>query len=356
MIIYLTVGFISGAGIVILVLYSFFKNPEKFEKCISLIAQWGSLIFKKAEYLATKTFIQSRINMFVSTLELHTSANFPRVSLRWAMQDGEDEIILEEGQAILIMRDRKNNTKNLIHAAYFFTSESLLKKTERHLTENQKTSINLFSTLQILIKENKSAADQFQNEYIVPELEKNDSLREYLRQYNNIDKTGIFFPIFIQELWYLGRKIFLDKPTIEVKREIKALADFLEKFSNRQIGELINLDFFGRYMRCRIFIVASKDLRECGFSESYVLSINKAIQKKYENFYIIGSAEKENIKFIDEVAKAVISKNTNVEIVRNCTFRGRIVRDGLVIPVVNYLVHFHNSNAVTYLYNNSDIL
>jgi len=148
----------------------------------------------------------------------------------------------------------------------------------------------------------------------------------------------------------------LDKPTIEVKREIKALAVFLENFSNRQIGELVNLDFFGRYMRCRIFIVASKDLRERGFSENYVLSINKAIQKKYENFYIIGSAEKENIKFIEEVAKVVISKNTNVEMVRKCTFKGRIVRDGLAVPVVTYLVHLHNSNAVTYLYDNSDIL
>lgn len=99
-----------------------------------------SRIWKRAEYFAIKTEIQGRINSFVRTMEANTAAQFPRISIKLVAR-GNEELLWDEGEAIIVMRDRGHRTRNFVHAAYFFTSEVLLRKSKRHLSQTQKISL-----------------------------------------------------------------------------------------------------------------------------------------------------------------------------------------------------------------------
>ena len=321
---YQVFGFPLGIGITLIVGWYFLRNPEKFEKWMSMIAWVISRVWKNAEYFATKAEIQGRVNSFVSTLESNTATTFPRVSLRWKAR-GNDEIVWDEGQAIIVMRDRNHRSKNLIHAAYLFTAEALLKKSARHLSKTQKISLDLFSTMLILEKESKFVVEQFMNEYFLPETDKNKAIRGLIQQYVHIERLGAFFPILIQELTYLGSKVFLSKPSDEVVAEVKSLVEFLEKFSEREVGDTTTADIFvGKYTRCAIRIVASRAVRERGDITSDKERINYCVRRKFENIYIIGSGEKENRKFMDEVARACLSENDGLEKIRDYQFKGQI--------------------------------
>lgn len=348
-------GFPIGVGATLVIGWYFLKNPEKFEKWASMIAWAISHIWKTADYFATKSEIQGRVNSFVSSLEANTTTTFPRISLRWTAR-GKDEIVWEEGQAIIIMRDRNHRNKNLIHAAYLFTAEALLKKSARHLSKTQKTSLDLFSTKLILEKESKSSVEQFMSEYFVPELDKHEAIRGLIQQYVHIERLGAFFPILIQELTYLGSKVFLSKPSSEIIDEVKSIVDFLEKFAQREVGDTTTPDtFVGKYMRCAIRIVASRAVRERGDITSHKERINYCVQGKFENIYIIGNGEKKNRKFMDDVAGACLSENEGLEKVRDYQFKGQIKISGNLTNVSTYLIHLHNPSAVKYLYEANDI-
>lgn len=350
-------GFSGGVILTVLIVRFVIKNPEKFEKWGSIVWWLVSRFWAGAEYLAIKSEIQGKINSFVRNLEDNTTAEFPRISIRWASKDEKEELIWEDGEAIIVMRDRQHRNKNFVHAAYFFTSEALLKKSKKHLSKSQKTSLDLFATKKILEAESSAAVEQFMNDYFSPQVEDADAVRQFIQKYLHIDRIGVFFPILIQELSNLGNKVFLTKPTLEVVNEVKSLVDFLEKFSEREVGDTTTPDsFIGKYTRCAIKIVASWQVRERGDVISQKNRVAYVAKRGFENIYIIGSDSMANKKFINNVSDAVLNDLNYVQQVRSYQFGGQIkMKGGHLKDVGSYLVYLHNPNAVKYLYEKKDI-
>ena len=347
--------FISGAVFATVIILYVFKHPEKFEKWLAIIAHIVSKVWKGASYFAIKHDLQSKINSFVGNINLNTTANFPGVSIKWSGKDNE-ELIWEEGKIVLVMRDRNNQSKNFVHAAYFFTSEVLLRKSKTHLSKTQKLSIDLFATQKILEKESANLVEQFMKDYFSPEVEKSDDLRNFIKQYISVDKVGIFFPILVQELSYLGNKIFLDKPNAEVIEEVKSLISFLETFSKRNVGDTQTQDTFtGKYMRSAIKIVASKNARERGDVVPHKERVSECLKNGFENVYMIGSGGFLNKRFMNKVLEAVKNDHPETENVKTYSFKGLIYQSGTPKKVDTYLIHLRNSEAVRYILNADDL-
>lgn len=347
--------FISGAVFATAVILFIFRYPEKFEKWLSIVAKLVSKIWGGASYFAIKHDLQSKINSFVKNININTTANFPGVSIKWSGKDNE-ELIWEEGKIVLVMRDRNNQSKNFVHAAYFFTSEVLLRKSKTHLSKTQKLSIDLFATQKILEKESSNLVEQFMKDYFSPEVEKSDDLRNFVKQYITVDKVGIFFPILIQELSYLGNKIFLDKPNAEIIEEVKSLINFLEIFSTRNVGDMQTQDTFtGKYMRSAIKIVASKNARERGDVNPHKERVGECLKNGFENVYMIGSGRFLNKIFMNKVLNAIKSDHPEAENVKAYNFKGLIYQNNVPKKVDTYLIHLRNSEAVRYILDTKNL-
>jgi len=348
-------AFFLGSGVATTIFIYYICHPEKIEKWASMFFWCASHVWKGAEYHAIKSEIQGKMNSFVGTLESKTTTQFPRISIKWAGREKE-ELIWEDGEVIIVMRDKKNKMKNFIHAAYFFTSEALLKKSKRHLSKTQKTSLDLFATKKILESQSIASVEQFMNDYFIPNIEKNEELGKLIQKYIHVDRIGIFFPILIQELSFLGNKVFLSKPTAEVIQEVKRLIDFLEKFSEREVGDDKFPEVFsGEYTRCAIKIVAKRVTIEIGDIASQKERINNAIKKGFENIYMIGSDSDKNRKFMDEVFEVVCKENQQIKLLRPYNFKGQIKLGGEFVNVRTYLITLHNPNAVKYFYEQNDV-
>ena len=212
----------------------------------------------------------------------------------------------------------------------------------------------MFVTKKLLEKQNLASVDQFMNDYFAPEIENSNTVKEFVKKYVSIDKIGIFFPVFIQELTSLGNKVFLDKEDPEIIKEIKLLVAFLEKFSQREIGDVtIPNEFFGNYTRCAIKIIAIKEKRETGQTTSYIEKVSDTISKGFENIYVIGSARTDNKDFIDSVIKSCCEKNKQIEIIKNWDFKGAIILRGETMNVRTYLVHLRNPSIVKHIIEKS---
>lgn len=350
------ISFSAGIILTVIAIMSILKHRETVERWLSFFYWALTKVWKGAEYLAIKAEIQGKINSFVSSLEANTTIQFPRIAVEWTGKEKQEELVWENDKIIIVMRDRKHKNKNFVHAAYFFTSEALLRKSKKHLTKEQKTSLDLFTTQKILSTENKAALEQFMVDYFSPYIEMHNDARVLIQQYLDIDKIGIFFPVLIQELSYLGSKVFLSKPTMEVAKEVKRLIVFLERFSQREIGDMTTPDSFaGKYMRCAIKIVATRLTRELGNITSQKERIVSAFNLGFENIYVIGSAQEENVDFIGNVAKSVLKERKYIQNIKTTTLKGQIRLGERIIKMNTYFVHLHNPRAVKHLYEQNDI-
>ena len=62
-------------------------------------------------------------------------------------------------------------------------------------------------------------------------------MRAYFEKLEKIDNKGLFYNVFVQEMVYLGNKIYFRRKPEGINREIKQFIDFLEGFARREKGE-----------------------------------------------------------------------------------------------------------------------
>lgn len=342
--------------IVVAILLIFIFYPEKFQKWASMIAWAGSRVIQRWEYFAIKTEVESDINSFVSRMSAKTGIFLPRIKLLWTAKD-QEEIVWEDSEAIIVMRDRKHKKKNVVHAVYFFTAETILKKSKRHLSKSQRTALDLFSTLKILEAESAAAVEQFMGDYFSPLIAQNDNVRSLTKQFTHIERGGLYFTILIRELSTLGIKVFLEKPTAEVIKEVGDLILFLENFSNRQTGSTTTADtFIGKYTRCAIKIVSSKQSRDAGNIYPHKERILSAIKSRLENIYIIGRSDDGNEEFIHDVVDSIIKEVPDVEMTDESHFVNQINIQGKFKSNETCLIQLHNPSAVKYIYESGDTI
>jgi hypothetical protein len=168
-----------------------------------------------------------------------------------------------------------------------------------------------------------------------------------IEKYEIIDKVGLFFPILVQELTFIGEKIFYKFKTSDIIKEVSAFIDFLKNYAERKIGEeRLPKNFTGVYCRCGIVIIGQKI--KIGLLEPYVNYIKKILNDKIENIYIIGPADKENINFIDKITEEIQNKLDVYKYI-NKKFKSKIKINEKRIEVDTYLVVLRSKEVKRYI-------
>jgi hypothetical protein len=285
--------------------------PEKIEI-------WSSLIWKAISHIKAfatigrkryvKHDLQGRLNRF--TRGLSDEAPYltaKRVQVQWTeAQDVTRKGFLQEGKVIVRLRRDDPTEANFVHATYLFVSISLLHRLKRYVSPSQKQAVDLKVTTDYLRAEKPRAVGLFLDEYLHPKTSKAGAkIPELLASFEKIDEGGLFYQVLLQELEFLGDKVFLGAKhrNTKVIVEVTKAIEFLERVARRTIGEEVPLYFDGTYC-CFAIMIAGKRLKMTPSGEVYVKHIEKnLIPKDIETLYILGMWENRNI--IDNVCAAV---------------------------------------------------
>ena len=171
---------------------------------------------------------------------------------------------------------------------------------------------------------------------------------ELLEKYEIIDKVGLFFPVLVQELTFLGEKVFYKPKNEKIIVEVTGFINFLQKYANREVGDNATpQNFQGSYCRCGIVIIAKSSKREIGNVSPYINYVGKLLTEKLENIYLIGSAFEENKTFIEQIS-VEIQKKFKLEKYATRKFIARIKVKGERKEVDNYLVHLRSTESTRY--------
>ncbi len=342
---------ITSFGTVVVLLFILLLYPEKVEKWSVMLWKVIYFLFKKGEKQIITHDIQGRVNEFSKSLkkEIH---NFEPIGIKiqWVTEKEEPSEFFKENRLIIRMREHTDQNKNFVYASMAFISKALLTKTKKYLSPSQRESVDLFVGRKLFEKEKPQIGDRFFEDYFSPMALSKDKIMELLEKYEIIDKVGLFFPVLVQELTFLGEKVFYKPKSEKIITEVTSFINFLQKYAEREVGDTtIPQNFEGAYCRCGIVIIARQLKREIGSLNPYISYIKKLAEMKLENIYLIGSASPENKRFLDQISEEV-QRRFRLEKYTSKKFKAKIKIKGERREVDNYLL-LHKSPETSRYYD-----
>jgi hypothetical protein len=290
-------GGLSTTGLILVYLL---LHPEKIEKWSSLL--WRFLnnfgtLFRFAHKQYVKHDMQSRVNEFARGLS--KEAPFlatKRVRVEWIEPDVTRDGFLQDDQVVLRLRRDDPEDLNFVHGAYMFVSSSLLFQAKRYLSPSQRKAVDLYVVTTLIEQEKPSVKAHFLDDYLHPELADTESkVARLFDAFAKIDEGGYFYPVLLQELDFLGQKVFGARKDDRIIAEVNSLIDFLEPIALRHIGDEGNLDFRQQYCHFAIVIVG-KPYKLTPSGEVYVDYIREnLVPEKVETIYVLGLWENRRI-------------------------------------------------------------
>lgn len=287
-------------GGAIAVVFWLINNPDKAERLLAWICRAFKWISRKAEHQYVKYNVQATINSFVMLIKKNLPTYDVRtVKLEWVDANITQEQFINSNQLVIRMHKSTVPNRDIVNATVAFVSHSLLLKAKRYIAQYQKDAVDLFASIKILETENNpQLISEFVDMYLYNAME-NDKVNELYAQFENIHKAGLFFPVFIAEMTFLGDKVFgkaINRS--DIYDEVKCLASFLNVFSRRKISEDSTLDHNGNYCKFAIRIVGKNAKIMSQGKDVYLNNIGK-LSEEMETLYLLGDQSHE--KFINEI-------------------------------------------------------
>ena len=307
------------------------------------------LFWKKAEKKIISNDIEGRVNSFSKSLSKEM-VNFDPVGVevQWIEEGEFPAHFFNDDRLVVRMRQHTSQNKNFVYASMVFISACVVPKAKKYISKSQRESLDIFVGKKLFEKEKPMVAQQFFDDYFSPKMEK-EKVAELVEKYNLIDKVALFFPVLVQELTFLGEKVFWRKKETQIMNEVNYLVDFLEDYSNREIGDVTTLNQFqGAYCRCGIMLISKAFKRELGDIDPYIHHIESLADNKIENIHIIGPATSENINFITRIVREVEQKGIFEQYTKPQTHTALVKSGGQRKPIKSYILILRNPNAVRY--------
>lgn len=304
------IGILTGSGAAVAALITLLiRSPEKVEKWMAM--GWKALnllgrVFKGAHKQYVRLDLQGRLNEFAKGLgEDAPFLASTRVHIEWTDDEVTRKNFLRDDKVILRLRRNDPEDRNFVHGAYMFVSASMLAKGKRYLSPSQRQSLDLYMTTELLEKEKPTVLGFFLDEYLHPETKDKDSkITKYFDSFAVIDKGGLFKSVVLQELNYLGDKVFGQRQDDKIISEVNALIEFLEPIATRQIGGGSDLNFQRLYCRFAIVIVGKPAKVIAAGHLPYVDYVRKQlIPRRIETLYLVSI--RDNRAVVDEVCNSL---------------------------------------------------
>jgi hypothetical protein len=303
------IAFLLGSGITLAVVVTIIlTNPEKVEKWIALL--WKAAVkIRLGLRFAHKKYVQHDFQGSVNEFIKKHAKEMPGfhvkgVKLDWIDAEVKRQAFIEADRVVVRVKRDDPHHETFVKAVYLFVSTSLLYRAKRYISPPQGRAIDLFVSTEIFKEQRPEVVDHFLEEYLHPSIDDGSAkVTEYFEKFDVISKAGLFFPVFLQEMDYLGQKVFGNRKSQQIVNEVKALVEFLQSLALRKVGdEQLDLNFVQQYCRFAVVIIG-KPVKLSQSISPYVKFVREGLERNTETVYLIGRLDNE--KSIKQVCSAL---------------------------------------------------
>lgn len=325
----------------------YLRNPEKFEKLISLISKGARFISNKFDRSYVKYDLQSKINDYLKKVSKRVKhIDIKKLKVEWIDPRTQSEKqFIQNGEMIILLKKGDHQNENIVRASMAFISAAFLKKAKSYIAKYQRESMDLFACYDLLKEEKAEILDQFVQDYMKEKMD-NDKIADFFEKYVDIDEAGIFYPVLVQELTFLGEKVFAKRKDAQlIYEEVRNLVHFLFRYANRKLREDSISDFTGSYCKFAIRIIGRSAKINHQGDRVYINHL-KRIAEDNETIYLIGNVDHK--KFMKNVFKKC-KDAIDYEMLSDETYKA-VIKDpeGENVDVKNYIMTLRNNSIKVY--------
>lgn len=337
---------ISTLTLVGLFIY-YLRNPEKFEKLIALISKFLKYISNKFDKTYVKYDLQGKINDYLRKVSNRTKhLDIKKINVEWIdVSEQTEKQFVQNRELILRLKKGDHQNENIVKASMAFISYAFLKKAKSYIAKYQRELMDLFACYDLLKEEKSEILDQFVQDFMKDKMD-NKKISDFFEKYSDIDDVGIFYPVLVQELTFLGEKVFAKKREAQnIHKEVTELVNFLYRYANRKLREDIVNDFSGTYCKFGIRIIGRSIVINRDGERVYKIHLIE-IAPGYETLYLIGSYEhKEFINKVFDNCKNEIGYSKLMDDTYEATIKDK---DGEDVKVMSYILTVRNDSIKVY--------
>lgn len=325
----------------------YLRNPEKFEKLVAIISKFLKFVSKKFDRTYIKYDLQGKINDYLKKVSKRVKhIDIKKIKVEWIDVSTQSESqYIQDGEMIIRLKKGEHQNENIVKASMAFISHAFLKKAKSYIANYQRESMDLFACYDLLREEKSEILDQFVQDFMKDKMD-NEKIADFFEKYSNIDDVGIFYPVLVQELTFLGEKVFANKRDKQIiYKEVTDVVNFLHRYANRKLKEDIVNDFSGSYCKFGIRIIGRSIVINRDGERVYTNHLKK-IAAGNETLYLIGN--KEHKKFInkvfenckEEIGYSILTDETYKAVIKNS--------EGDDIDIESYMLTIRNNCIKVY--------
>ncbi|MEO0086623.1 MAG: hypothetical protein ABIK90_00910 [candidate division WOR-3 bacterium] len=298
------------AGWITLLIFLWFsKHPEYGEKILYYLIKLLPFVFSWKK----RKMIEKEIEAYVpEEIKIVNSQTFgynifnKGIKIKW--WPPKEEVIIGENEIIIHLGSKVNPCENFIDALMLYIENSFLKNERIYLDPSLYEASKFQIAISMLKKRQEKYFAVFMDKYYQPILEKyKEKLLTYSNQLEDIEKNGLFIPIFIPTILYHSEKLIYQRkiPSSQIRQEFNDFLQFLHNIAikkeyEREKEEEPPLTFKGNFLKVSVILVARKELSE---KAEYRPHLEKAKEKLREvNILFITGRGKRNSDLAELVA------------------------------------------------------
>lgn len=211
------------------------------------------------------------------------------VRVKWVKSETA-ESFLKNGQVIIKIQDDDDINKSFVLAMMAFIRQGLLRHVKRQLhNEPLVAAIDLCAVDAILSQSYTDSLSFFEEHILDGQLAANEALAAYFGHLQQLDRNGLLFPVYLNELCKVFRTMSAHYPLEDYDDEALDFLRFLREFAEHSHKRLV---FEGKYIRVAFGLIANRAYLARHGRASYVERICDSFSEGAQTVYLFGRGDR----------------------------------------------------------------
>jgi hypothetical protein len=238
-----------------------------------------------------------------------------RVKIKWVKSEAI-ESFLKSGQVIIKIRDDDDN-KSFVLAVAEFVRQGLIHNVKRHLRDEPLVhAIDLCAVDKILSQAYIESLSYFEKNILNSLVETDPEFANYFKELRQIDYSGLFIPVFLNELTKALRHFDGQYFIEDFEKEAKSFLQYLVGFCADKHKKLF---YNGKYIRIAFGLIASQSFIFRHGRDAYVEKVRSSLSLGAQTVYLFGWEDK--IKIVRQIAERTARVDMRIRKVKSHQYR-----------------------------------
>jgi hypothetical protein len=264
-----------------------------------------------------------------------------RVRIKWVKSE-EIDSFLKSGQVIIKIKDDEDINKSFVLAVSEFVRQGLIHNVKRHLRDEPLVqAIDLCAVNKVLSQSYVESLSYFEKNILNNLLENDEEFSKRFNQLRQIDHSGLFIPVFLNELsktmCNFDGQYFIE----DFENEAKAFLKFLVDFCTEKYKKLF---YNGKYIRVAFGLIANQSFIFRYGREAYIEKVRDSLSLGAQTVYLFGWEDK--VKIVRQIADRTARTDMRIKRVKSHYYRhvfeDRSVTRGICVEMSTLCVQKHN--------------